>query len=359
MSVQTPAHSLRVSVVIPTYNRAAVLPLAIESVLAQTCRDFEILIIDDGSDDAGATEAAVRPYVEAQGDRVRYIRRENGGVSAARNAGIENARGEWVAFLDDDDEFTPDKLNICLAGTDRHPQAEVVATNATILFKGDRRLNLFELRGFPDPGELALVDHPLMWAAHGCFFVQSLIVRRAALLDVGMFDPGLYFEDLHLVSKLALRTPWVVDRRELFILHRRDDTGTNLSYEWSTKPIKSYESLTCIYDELSSQPSLRPAEVALLRRTLAGYRYELGLAYLREGRKAEARDAFHQSIRDNPASKTLIKNVMALAFGRLGARAASLWNRRHERGVVKRSAQPSQRVSPSPVAIARAEEQVV
>lgn len=91
------------SVIIPTHNRAHLLPRAIRSVLAQTLPDFELIIVDDGS--ADETPAIVE---ELDDPRIRYVRRSNAsGVSAARNCGIRQSRGEFVAFLDDDDEYAP------------------------------------------------------------------------------------------------------------------------------------------------------------------------------------------------------------------------------------------------------------
>jgi glycosyltransferase involved in cell wall biosynthesis len=95
-----------VTVVIPTFNRASVVGRAIQSVLAQTCQDWELIVVDDGSTDG--TEQVVRSFSDA---RIRYIRHEqNRRVSAARNMGIRCAQGEYVAFLDDDDEWMPEKL---------------------------------------------------------------------------------------------------------------------------------------------------------------------------------------------------------------------------------------------------------
>ncbi len=94
-----------VSICIPTYNRAALVQEAVASVLAQTWREFELIVVDDGSTD-DTTEA-----LAAYASRIRLIRRESrGGVSAARNTGIAAARGEWLAFLDSDDLWRPEKL---------------------------------------------------------------------------------------------------------------------------------------------------------------------------------------------------------------------------------------------------------
>ena len=105
----------RVSVIIPTYNRAALVCKAIDSVLEQTFSDYEILVIDDGSTDG--TESAVAGY----GQRVRYFWQENRGMSAARNRGIDLARGEYLALLDSDDLWMPFKLELMVAVLDRFP----------------------------------------------------------------------------------------------------------------------------------------------------------------------------------------------------------------------------------------------
>ena len=95
---------IMVSVIIPVYNRAAYIGRAIESVLEQTYRDFEIIVVDDGSTDN--TKEALKPY----DDKIRYIYQENQGASGARNAGIKIAEGKYIAFLDSDDIWLPEKL---------------------------------------------------------------------------------------------------------------------------------------------------------------------------------------------------------------------------------------------------------
>ena len=98
------------SVVIPLYNRAEIVTTTIRSVLEQDFGDFEIIVVDDGSKDDP------EPVVRAIGDpRIRYVRQDNAGGGAARNLGIEEARGRYIAFLDSDDQFLPGKLSIMAA----------------------------------------------------------------------------------------------------------------------------------------------------------------------------------------------------------------------------------------------------
>ena len=113
-----------VSVIIPTFDRAELLPRAIESVMAQTYHDWEIVLVDDGSTDA--TPDVARAYIRRLGDRLHNIRQKNGGSSRARNRGIEVARGRYVAFLDSDDEFLPTKLARQIELFDLRPELGLV-----------------------------------------------------------------------------------------------------------------------------------------------------------------------------------------------------------------------------------------
>lgn len=95
-----------ISIVIPVYNGADYVGEAIDSALAQTYENFEVIVVNDGSKDEGATEKVVLSY----GDKVRYFAKENGGVSSALNFGIKNANGEWISWLSHDDLYLPEKL---------------------------------------------------------------------------------------------------------------------------------------------------------------------------------------------------------------------------------------------------------
>lgn len=117
---------MKVSVIIPTYNRARLVSETIDSVLAQTFDDFEIIVVDDGSTDD--TEQVLKSY----GDKIRYIRQVNGGVNNARNHAVSIAKGEYIATLDNDDLWKPYKLQLEVAILDKYPQLAYLFTNFSI-----------------------------------------------------------------------------------------------------------------------------------------------------------------------------------------------------------------------------------
>lgn len=169
----------QVSVVIPTYNCSAYLAEAVESVLAQTFRDFEVLVIDDGSTDD--TAAVMRRY----GPPVRYIRQSNRGVAVARNHGIEQSRGRYVAFLDADDTWLPHKLERQLAALAEQPACRA-CYSAFVNVSSDRRplgVTRSERQGS------ALQDLLLRGNVIGT--PSTVLCERSLTLAVGGFDPLL------------------------------------------------------------------------------------------------------------------------------------------------------------------------
>ena len=121
-----------VSVVIPCYNQAHFLSEAIESVLSQTCESFEIIVVDDGSTD-NTSELASRYQ------KVRLLRQENRGVSAARNAGLAESEGEYVVFLDADDRLLPEALEVGLECLDDHPECAFACSHSCNMIAADGR----------------------------------------------------------------------------------------------------------------------------------------------------------------------------------------------------------------------------
>lgn len=119
--------TVKVSIIIPTYNRADLILQTIQSVLTQTFTDYEIIVIDDGSTDN--TAEVLRDFIES--GKILYIRQENSGESAARNHGLRLAHGEYIAFLDSDDLWLPQKLEAQVSCLDAHPEAGLVQSSFT------------------------------------------------------------------------------------------------------------------------------------------------------------------------------------------------------------------------------------
>jgi len=168
-----------ISVVIPTYNRAPVLPRAIESVLDQSFGDFELIIVDDGSTDH--TEEVVHRYEDS---RIRYLCfDENKGANAARNHGIQIASGTYISFLDSDDEFLPSHLSTVVAAFRDAPSrvAGIFTSYAVLNDNEPDRIST------ADPG-LVSIDEVLIYNPIGSLSCTTF--RADVLAEVGGFDPS-------------------------------------------------------------------------------------------------------------------------------------------------------------------------
>ena len=171
--------SPRVSVVLPTYNRADLLPRAIRSVLAQTFDDFELIVVDDCS------PSSMAPVVAEFGDpRIRFIRHEqNRGNAAARNTALRAARAPYIAFLDDDDEWAPEKLELQV------PVLDASAPDEAMVYCPRRVIEDGRVVGVDAPGKEGFVlEHMLPWGLMSC---PSVLLKKVVLDDIGMFDEKL------------------------------------------------------------------------------------------------------------------------------------------------------------------------
>ena len=129
---------ITIAAIISTYNRAHLIGRAIDSILNQTRQLDEIIVVDDGGSDNTAE------VVARYGSKVRYVRRQNGGMSAGRNTGVEVARSEWIAFLDDDDEWVPEKTQL-------QEDAIAVTPGAAVCYGGPMRVATTGKRTFYPP----------------------------------------------------------------------------------------------------------------------------------------------------------------------------------------------------------------
>ena len=206
-----------ISVVIPTYNYGRFLREAIDSVLAQTYAPLEILVVDDGSTDD--TEQIVASY----GERVRYIRQRNAGVGAARNNGIAQARGEYVAFLDSDDIWLPQKLEKQIARFEADPELGLVYCGAERFNEsGVVSVSLEGSEGWIAPRLLGL-DAEVITAGSG------IMVPRRVAEEAGGFDVRLPpSEDWDFAYRIAVRYR-VGFVREVLVRYRQHGAGIHLN----------------------------------------------------------------------------------------------------------------------------------
>lgn len=194
-----------VSVVIPLYNKGPYIARALNSVLAQTFQDFEVIVVDDGSTDDGAE--VVRGFDDP---RIRLIQQENRGVSAARNRGIEAAQAELVAFLDADDEWLPEHLETLMRLREKYPEAGLYVT-AYSTFTAQGESNSPELTSIPPaPWEGILPSYFLAAAVSERMPIStsSVGVSNDIIRENGGFRVGLnIYEDSLLWGKIALKYP--------------------------------------------------------------------------------------------------------------------------------------------------------
>lgn len=183
----------KVSVIIPTFNSAHLVGQAIKSVLEQTYSDFELIVVDDGSKDKTGEVLA------SFGDRIRVITQENKGVAVARNVGIENATGEYIAFLDADDVWLPSKLDLQVKLLQQNPEVSIIYGDA---YMADENGQIFNSIIARHRGRILatllqknVVGNPSL-----------VILRKACFSEVGLFDPQFKtLEDWDMWLRLATR----------------------------------------------------------------------------------------------------------------------------------------------------------
>jgi glycosyltransferase involved in cell wall biosynthesis len=224
------AHPVTASVVIPTYNRGRVVVEAIESALAQTHRDLEVIVVDDGSTDDTAERVG-----RMRDARVRYLRRPHSGVSAARNAGIAAATGDLVAFLDSDDLWKPDKVEAEIAALARYPSAGGVFSDlekvdgATFVpsFMRDTRVfsRLLAERAYPEDLVLSPRELYVLLLQEVPIKTPALTVRRSAVERVGGFNEAwTSSEDWEFLLRFVRRESLVYLDRPLAVIRISADS---------------------------------------------------------------------------------------------------------------------------------------
>lgn len=268
-------HPPFVSVIIPTFNRVELLKETVDSVRQQTYRDFELIVVNDGSSDGTA------PWLHAQSD-IRFINRENSGIAASRNAGAAIARGRWLAFLDHDDLWARDKLEIQAAFAREHPEVALIAA---------RHVRLGRTRERARRSRWIAGDLFVKAFSESFIHTSSVMIRRDVFEEIGGFPTRYRFADeFDVWLKIAARHPIAyVDDPLVFIRFYE----ANTSHDRIGVRTDTYDILMNNYD-----PERIPAQV--FRRTMSDHDISFGRAYLRAGRGAEAVQWFRRSVERTP-----------------------------------------------------------
>ncbi|MDH4201267.1 MAG: glycosyltransferase [Phycisphaerae bacterium] len=241
---------MKISVVIPVYNAEKHIARAIESVLAQTRPAEEIIVVDDGSTDA--TAEVVRSF----GDKVILIQQPNAGVSVARNKGIERASGDWIAFLDSDDEWLPEKLKLQSEHLSRNPDLKWTYANFHQKLSSSDRLQLAHMSGKISmllKGREYFEDYLQSYVNYAYAWTCTLMIHRSVFDSVGLFKPGMKrAQDTDLWFRVAYQFPRVGYVPEPLAIYHLDTVGSstkiNDSADFMIDLVRRHEELSIKYN---------------------------------------------------------------------------------------------------------------
>lgn len=236
-------HRPRISAVIPAYNAEAFLTRSVSSALRQTQRPCEVIVVDDGSGDGTARVAA------EFGDPVRCVCQINAGASAARNRGIQEARGDFVAFLDADDEWLPRHLENFCRSLREHPDLVWFCDAYEARTSSESEVNRLRPDEY-NAGKGYIEDYLIAAARSSFFHTDCIVARRSVFTEVGGFDTSLQVgEDLDMWFRIALRYPRMGYSSDIGAVYHRASsfltTQSRATHESYLARIKRDESLAC------------------------------------------------------------------------------------------------------------------
>ncbi|MGH8550017.1 MAG: glycosyltransferase [Methylococcales bacterium] len=284
----------KVTVIVPAYNAAQYVSAAIDSVLGQTYKNIEVIVVDDGSTDQ--TEEVVRRY----GHQVRYIRQDNGGPSKARNTGIRAADSKLLAILDADDVWLPEKILAQVDLLEENPDLDLVFCDAELIDEDGRSYgSVWKQRGCYEAmvAESRRLAHPFATIMMmDCILPSAVLVRRTCLDRAGLFDESLRYtehggvEDKDLMLRIALTSEMGCVPR---VLMKR------LRHGYSHSQVENVcESVIFVVRRMQQlYPEQFVSEHIDTARLLAPTYYQLGRCYLDQDKLRAARRAFWESLR--------------------------------------------------------------
>jgi len=293
-----------VSVVIPAYGVARYIAEAIDSVLVQTFREFEIIVVNDGCPDSASMEAVLAPYIAA--GEINYVRQENRGLAGARNTGIRAAKGEFVAVLDGDDRLRPEALEVWTGIMRSNTGTGLVYGNG-MFFGGTQRDGQDLMTTYPSPGRFVTFADLVTRKANS---VGCAMFRRDRLFEIGLYDEVLRkAEDYDIALRMAKSGAVVENTKAIVFDYRLRPDGLSQS----GGDIRAWR--VHVLEKHRKQPDLSPAETEIIAGEL---RYQCAMqalddsrVALRSGDYARARSRFRDA---NPGGISIRRICISAAL---------------------------------------------
>jgi glycosyltransferase involved in cell wall biosynthesis len=293
----------KVSVIIPTYNYGKYIEKAIDSVLAQTYQDFEIIVVDDGSTDN--TKEIIETRYK---DKVRYFYQENKGAPVARNKGIRKSRGEYLTFLDADDWFAPENLKYKVKVLDNDADAGWVYSDGYYVNKEgeiiDKASNRFSFSNRKLEGDISSE----LFSMGNYITTDSVLARKTCIIKAGCFDetlPALQDYELWLRISLQYKIKYVDELLCYYTLHSNSISSKRENYHCAFLKIAKKHEFNFI----------KKAGRIKLRRLKADRYNHLGLHFLMIESFAEANKFFLRSIRCFPFQRIVYVYLLSSIWG--------------------------------------------
>ena len=291
-----------ISVVIPLWNKKAFIGDTLQSVLGQTHRDFEVIVVNDGSTDGG--EDVVHSFKDP---RIRLINQENSGQSAARNRGVTAARGDLIAFIDADDLWEPTFLETVLHLYEMFPQAGLFATGYKLRMP-DGRFRRPDFTNMPAPPWEGILHNYFRAAmSHNPVIMPSAAMMPKKTLQRVMFAEGEFLEDIELWPRIAFQYPIAWSSR-VEVVYRRDATNSDLKSHRITRDLKVIETLR---QGLLQHPHLPGKDI----ENLIGKYYKFSATfYARNRDRANSLRCIRQAIRYSRGAGLVKAAVLGLLY---------------------------------------------
>ena len=308
-----------VSVIIPAYNAEKHIADTIRSVLDQTFRDFEMVIVDDGSTDN--TARIVETFLADH--RIRLIRQPNGGASRARNTGLQNARGTYIAFLDADDLWLPEKLHKQVTYLGEHPHIGAVISDFAI-FEGHSLTVPSYLRTKEHYADImAQRDHlkdAFAFLLEEMFMIPStMVLKRECVERIGLFDETLIpVEDRDFALRLAMRYA-IACLPEVLV--RKIEHGSNVSLNYQKAAVSRYRVYRKLYRR--EYPLLEPYR-DIFRSVFSARALSAGRVHLGRLERNEARECLSLSLRMKHGARAAFLFFLTFLPGPLLARGPDI-----------------------------------